>query len=227
MASILAVVTSTHILPGGAPTGFWLEELSTPYWRFVEAGHEVSIASPAGGAVNPDAASTVEPFLTESGTRLLEDEAARSKLAATLPVADVTPGNYDAIFLVGGVGAAYDFDSNAALDSLVATLAQGGRIVSAVCHGVIGLTTAREVSGTLYAQGQRMTGFSRNEEIAMGLLDIVPIVPEDRLRQVGAEYVAGPEPFDACVAEGPLFVTGQNPASAAGVADIVLARLGA
>ena len=49
MASILAVVTSTHALPGGAPTGFWLEELSTPYWLITDAGHEVVIASPAGG----------------------------------------------------------------------------------------------------------------------------------------------------------------------------------
>jgi putative intracellular protease/amidase len=225
MASILAVVTSTHALPGGAPTGFWLEELSTPYWLFTDAGHDVSVASPAGGEVKPDAASTKEPFLTESGTRLTCDDAATAKLNATLALSAVNPDHYDAIFLVGGVGAAYDFDRNPHLDRLIDRMAQDGKIVSAVCHGVIGLTSAVGLSGVPYAQDQRMTGFSRNEEIAMGLLDIVPVVPEERLKATGADYIAGAEPFDACVAEGPLFVTGQNPASAGGVAEIVLARL--
>lgn len=226
MASILAVVTSTHSLPGGAPTGFWLEELSTPYWLFTDAGHEVVVASPAGGDVKPDAASTEEPFLTETGTRLACDDAAIAKLKATLALSTVDADHYDAIYLVGGVGAAYDFDGNPDLDRLIDRMARDGKIVSAVCHGVIGLTSAVGPSGAPYAQGQCMTGFSRNEEIAMGLLDIVPVVPEERLKATGADYVAGAQPFDACVAEGPLFVTGQNPASAGGVAEIVLARLG-
>lgn len=226
MAKVLAVVTSTHSLPGGGATGFWLEELSTPYFRFVDAGHEVAIASPAGGPVTPDAASLADPFITDTGHRLLEDPVAQAKLASTIATSSVSAQDYDAIYLVGGVGAAFDFDGNAALDSLVAEMAGANRIVSGVCHGVIGLTTARGADGAVLARGQRMTGFSRDEEIALGLLEIVPVVPEQRIGDVGAHYTKGENPFDENVAEGPLFVTGQNPASAGGVADVVLARLG-
>ncbi|HNH50734.1 MAG TPA: type 1 glutamine amidotransferase domain-containing protein, partial [Myxococcota bacterium] len=35
----------------GWPIGFWWAELAHPYWTFVEAGYEVEIRSPKGGAL--------------------------------------------------------------------------------------------------------------------------------------------------------------------------------
>jgi putative intracellular protease/amidase len=36
------------------PTGVWFEELSTPYFAFIDAGAEVDIASTAGGKIPVD-----------------------------------------------------------------------------------------------------------------------------------------------------------------------------
>ena len=47
---ILVVLTSHDTLGDtGRKTGFWLEELAAPYWRFIDAGARVTLASPKGG----------------------------------------------------------------------------------------------------------------------------------------------------------------------------------
>ncbi|MGW2363101.1 type 1 glutamine amidotransferase domain-containing protein, partial [Streptomyces phaeofaciens] len=47
---VLIVLTSHDTLGDtGRPTGFWLEELAAPYYRFEEAGWEITLASPKGG----------------------------------------------------------------------------------------------------------------------------------------------------------------------------------
>ncbi|MCA9620130.1 MAG: type 1 glutamine amidotransferase domain-containing protein, partial [Myxococcales bacterium] len=42
------------------PVGFWWAELAHPYWAFGEAGYEVEIRSPNGGALEADAFSDPE-----------------------------------------------------------------------------------------------------------------------------------------------------------------------
>ena len=44
---ILVVLTSHDQLGNtGKKTGFWLEELAAPYYAFIDAGAEVTLASP-------------------------------------------------------------------------------------------------------------------------------------------------------------------------------------
>ena len=55
---ILFITTSNDRMgEGGKPTGVWAEELAAPYYAFIDAGAEVQIASPRGGAVPFDPAS--------------------------------------------------------------------------------------------------------------------------------------------------------------------------
>ncbi len=52
MTRILMVATSAdRMTPGTEPTGVWLEELTTPYYAFRDAGAEVTLASIKGGAI--------------------------------------------------------------------------------------------------------------------------------------------------------------------------------
>jgi putative intracellular protease/amidase len=225
MSNVLCLVASTSVLPAGAATGFWLEELAAPYARFKAAGHEVEIGSVMGGRAAPDPASLQTPFLTRDGEAFLADRAAMAQLEETLPLSALAE-DYAAVFLVGGVPAALDFNHNPMLDRLIATMVRQHKPVAAVCHGVVGLTSATGPDGTLLAKGHPMTGFSRLEEELFNLLDVVAVVPEDRLRSVGAVYRCADVAFGICVAEGPLFVTGQNPASAGPAAAALIARIG-
>ena len=62
---ILFVVTSHDELGNtGHKTGFWVEEFAAPYYKFVDAGHEVTIATPKGGQAPIDPNSETEQSVT-------------------------------------------------------------------------------------------------------------------------------------------------------------------
>lgn len=59
MAKVLIVLTSHCVLGNtGTPTGFYFEEMSTPYYVFEDAGHVVELASIAGGKPPHDPKTT-------------------------------------------------------------------------------------------------------------------------------------------------------------------------
>jgi putative intracellular protease/amidase len=69
----------------GWPVGFWWAEVTHPYWAFVEAGYEVEIRSPAGGALVADGYSDPEdaslrPALVTSRLEVLADGSVRLAL---------------------------------------------------------------------------------------------------------------------------------------------------
>ncbi len=69
--------------------------------------------------------------------------------------------------------------------------------------------------------GRRIAAFTDAEERAVGHQDDVPFLLESRLRELGAEGVKSPNWQANVVVDGRL-VTGQNPASAQGVAEAVV-----
>jgi len=74
-------------------------------------------------------------------------------------------------------------------------------------------------------EGYRLTAFTNEEEREVGLADKLPFLLENRLRELGADFRAGPA-WKPHVETDRDLVTGQNPASSAGVAREALARLG-
>jgi putative intracellular protease/amidase len=220
---ILMVGTSvTRIESTSAPTGIWLEELAAAYFRFVDAGFAVAIVSIAGGAAPLDPMSLEAPWLSEAGQRFLTDEVAMSKLASTEPIADIDITQIDAVYLVGGAGAAWDFPTSAALAEVIEHSHEHGRVVAGVCHGVLGLTTARRPDGRSILEGRRVTGVSDAEERLVGFDEVVPMLPERAMRKLGATYSCADEPFGVHTVRDGLVLTGQNPASAAPLAEAIV-----
>lgn len=72
--------------------------------------------------------------------------------------------------------------------------------------------------------GKKVAAFTNDEERAVGLYDIVPFLLEDTLKQRGAEHLAAAN-FQPQVIVSERLVTGQNPASAKGVAEAMLPLL--
>ena len=56
---LIAANASTSTVTGW-PVGFWWAELTHPFWEFTEAGYQVDIRSPDGGALQADAYSDPE-----------------------------------------------------------------------------------------------------------------------------------------------------------------------
>lgn len=221
---ILMVLTSTATMgEGGEPTGLWLEEFATPYWTFVDAGAEVTVASTAGGKVPLDPRSLADDPPSASAARLAAE--APGLLARTVAVDALDAAAFDAVFLPGGHGTMWDLPESAALARLIGAAWREGKVVAAVCHGPAGLLAARDAEGGPLVEGRRVAAFTNAEEDAVGLTEAVPFLLETRLAEQGA-LIDKAEPFAPhAVADGRL-ITGQNPASSAPTAKLVLDALG-
>ena len=219
---ILIVLTSHDQLGDtGIPTGFWYEELAAPYYVFTDDGHQVTLASPRGGLAPVDPKTVNPPFDTDATRRFDADNEAQHALADTERLDGLSPDEFDAVYYPGGHGPLYDLATDAQSIALIQKFTAAGKIVAAVCHGPAVLLNVTGPDGKPLVAGRRVAGFTNGEEAAMELTDVVPFLVEDELIRLGARYEKVPD-FEPLVCTDDLLVTGQNPASATGVAKAVL-----
>ena len=72
---------------------------------------------------------------------------------------------------------------------------------------------------------KKVTGFSNSEEQAVGLLDVVPFLLEDVLKENGGKYEKKVADWQSYVVEDGLLITGQNPASSEDTAKRLIQKL--
>jgi putative intracellular protease/amidase len=210
------------------PTGFWAEELLAPMKVFGEAGVDVTIATPAGVRPTVDQGSlTPEMAGGEQAAAELRDalDALADRLAAPARLEDVSPADYDAVFVPGGHGPMEDLAVSADLGRLLVTMLDSGQVVSSLCHGPAGLLPAVRADGTWAFAGRELTAFTNEEEIQAGLADKAPWLLEDRMREAGAAFRTGPAWASFVIVDDNL-VTGQNPSSSTEAAQQVVRLLG-
>ena len=227
MARILFVLTSyTDLGETGRKTGFYFEEMATPFYMLTDAGHDVTLASIAGGAADPDPASLdSDPDKRPADVqRFLDDKGAVAALASTKKLADVCENDFDAVFLPGGHGAMWDFPGNADLARLIVRTHGAGGVIGAVCHGPAGLLDAEDDDGRPLVAARRINAFTDREEAAMGLTDAMPFLLESALRDRGADVEIGGD-FTETALRDDRIVTGQNPMSSGAVARLMLNAL--
>lgn len=222
---ILMVLTS-HDQMGdtGHKTGFWLEEFTSPYYVFKDAGADITLASPQGGQPPVDPNSEAEDALTESTRRFQEDAHAKESLASTKQLADVDMNDFDAIFYPGGHGPLWDLVNDQKSIALIKTAYEQDKVIGAVCHAPAVFKNVEVKPGQNIVGGREVTGFSNSEEEAAGLSDVVPFLLEDMLKQNTASYTRGDDWAPHIVVDGKL-ITGQNPASSEGAAKAVIQAL--
>ena len=210
------VLTSADEI-GGKPTGYTLSEAAHPWKVFRDAGHVVDFASIAGGTPPLDPASEHDEITDEFEA----DATVQAGLTNTAKVEFVETDQYDAVYLVGGHGTMVDFRGNEHLARIVGEMADSGAVVSAVCHGPSGLLDVELANGLRIVEGRKVSAFTDDEERAIGLAPTMPFLLSSELEAQGAVLVAA-EPWAEQVSVDDLLVTGQNPASAAGVAKEVV-----
>lgn len=222
---ILMVLTSHGQLGDtGKATGVWLEELAAPWCIFKDAGAEITLTSPMGGKPPIDPASETAERATDATRRFLADADAQHALAHTHKLADIDADICDAVFFPGGHGPLWDLANSEATRLLIDRIYMAGKPVAAVCHGVAALQNALGPFGLPLVRGKPVTGFSNSEERAAGLVNDVPFLIEDMLRENGGEYSKAAD-WQPHVVVSENLITGQNPASSAGAAQAVLQQL--
>ena len=210
---ILMVLTSHDKLGDtGKKTGFWLEEFAAPYYVFKDAGAQVTLASPKGGQPPLDPTSDAADAQTEATQRFKGDAAAQSDLAQTVALFTVSADEYDAVFYPGGHGPLWDQAEDADSIKLIETFARSNRPIAAVCHAPAVFKHPKSADGKPLVSGKTVTGFTKTEEAAAGLTDVVPFLVVDMLKANGGKYEKGVDWAPFVMTDGKL-VTGQNPAS--------------
>jgi len=223
--NILMVLTSNDKLgDSGKPTGWYLPECAHPYAVFKAAGFTMTFASPKGGLAPVDEGS-IDASKEDKGCMDFQNgEETKKLIAETVALKDVKSEGFDAVFLVGGFGTMWDFPDDADVQRLCAEVYDKGGIVSAVCHGPIGLLNVKLADGSLLIKDKDVTAFTNAEEDAVDCRKVVPYTCEDKFKEVGAKFSDGGV-FQANVKIADRLITGQNPPSAQPTAEAVVAAL--
>jgi len=98
------------------------------------------------------------------------------------------------------------------------------KIIAAVCHGSAALINVRVSNGEFLVHERKVNSFTNEEERALKQDSIVPFLLESKLRERNAFFEKS-APNEPCVVQDGHLITGQNPASAEGVAKAVSALL--
>lgn len=215
----LIVATSCNRLPSGHPTGLWAEEFAVPYMTLTDAGVDVVVASPGGGAVPVDEKS--KPSQSDAK----EWAAALVALQSTVTLQSVAQEEFDLIFLPGGHGPLVDLASDSTLRDMLSRQDAAGRLIGAVCHGPAGLLAVQRGDGSPLLKGRRVTGFTNTEERLAGLHDKVPFLLEDAMKAKGADFHSALLPMLSHVERDGNLLTGQNPKSSHAIGKAMVEAL--
>ncbi|MER2078622.1 type 1 glutamine amidotransferase domain-containing protein [Psychrobacillus psychrotolerans] len=225
MKKILVVVTNISKYPNlERATGLWLGEAVHFTAEMEKEGYQIDFVSPKGGHTPLDPHSLQADQMTELDWQYYSNDDFLNKLSTTLSADAINPNDYDAIYYAGGHGVMWDFPEDENLQNIASTIYDNGGVVSAVCHGVVGLLNIKNGDGEYLIKNTKVTGFTNTEEIAVGLDKVVPFLTEDELVRKGANYVKGEDWAVFAVADNRI-VTGQNPASGGAVAKEVIQLL--
>ena len=222
---VLMVITSHDTLGNsGKKSGYWLEEVAAPYYKFKDAGVELVLASPKGGEPPLDPRSAEESYQTADTRRFAQDAAAQAQMAATQRLDAVKQADFDAVFYPGGHGPLWDLAEDPHSIKLIEDFLAAGKPVALVCHAPGALRDVKNPDGSPLVRGKNLTGFSNSEEVSVdvNLPQIIPFSLEDVLKAEGASYSKAENWAPYVVTDG-LLMTGQNPASAAPAAVELMA----
>ncbi len=218
----------------GWPIGAWAAEFAHPYWEFTEHGYTVDFASPDGGKIMVDGFSDPRDSSEYSAHDILSlgflaSPRHAALLENTMPLADVDPQAYDALFIAGGQGPMYTFYTNEALHKFVVDFYTSGKVVAIVCHATCILLKLRLPDGTLLVEGKTWTGFADSEEAFADAFvgkRIQPFWIEEEARKLAnTNFITGSRFQPFAVRDGRL-ITGQQQYSGTPAARLVIEALG-
>jgi putative intracellular protease/amidase len=213
--NVLVALTSHDTLGNtGKATGFYLPEVSHPVAVFDRAGFTVRYVSPKGGKAPMIGVDLSDPL----NQAFLDNPENVAQVENTLRPKQIDPAQFNAIFYAGGHGTMWDFPNDATLATIATTIYEQGGVVGAVCHGPAGLVNLKLSDETYLVAGKTVACFTNEEEAAVGLSEVVPFLLASTLIERGATHTKAAN-FQKHVVVSDRLVTGQNPASATGVAE--------
>ena len=223
--NVLFVLTSHDQLGDtGKKTGFWIEEFAAPYYTLLDKGATITVATPKGGKAPIDPSSDTDDNQTVDTKRFKQDAAAQEVINTTEKLSYVSAKDFDAVFYPGGHGPLWDLAEDATSIELIEAFNEQQKPIAFVCHAPAALKNVTGTDGEPLIKGREVTGFTNEEERAVGLTHVVPFLVEDMLEENGGVYSKTTNWGVYVLTDGNL-ITGQNPASSTKVAETLYAAL--
>ena len=225
----------------GWPVGFWWSELTHPYFKLTEKGHEVEIFSNFGGKCVADDMSNPEDVTQWQADDVISrgyihDPEFVKLTENTKPAKEIELDKFDALVIAGGQGPMFLMEKSPDLLNKFSEFYEAGKIVAALCHGVSILRYAKLSNGEYLVKGKTVTGFADVEEDFsdqavwdMGLLSkdkhVMPWRIETELKKLGANFIQAGLWKGFAIRDGNL-LTGQQNFSGSEIADALMLALG-
>lgn len=219
-------------------TGVFLTELAKPLQKLLDAGYEVTFASPSGRRPNIDPLS--ESLVVYFGNwlqknrdnQLIQRMYAENNLALPRPFPSITDDeleSYAGVFIPGGHAPIRDLGNNPDLGRILWHFHGRGKPTAAICHGPLALLStkyARDSPGFAY-KGYKLTSWSDAEERLVERLQggEIPKV-ESTLQAEGAEMVSTVGKKAGGITVDREVVSGANPMAAEGLGSSELVQGG-
>lgn len=223
------------------PVGFWWSELTHPYFKLTEKGHEVEIFSYFGGKCEADAMSNPEDVSQWQAEDVISrgyihDPEFVKLVENTKPAKDIDVNKFDAIIIAGGQGPMFTIEKATDTVKKFVEFYEKEKLAVALCHGVAVLRYAKLSNGEPLVKGKTITGFANIEEDfadeavwSMNLLSkdkhVMPWRIEDEVKKLGANYIQAGLWKGFAIRDGNL-ITGQQNFSGSETADVLLAAMG-
>src|SRR5262249_26774844 len=151
----------------------------------------VTIASPDGGRVELDSLSDPRDESRWSADDLitmgfLNTPELAALLQDTPKLAELDPGEYDAIMVAGGQAPMFSFRDNQSVHGALRRFYESEKPVCVYCHGTAALVDLKLSDGSYLVEGKTVTGFANVEEDFSDSFvgqKVMPFRVEDELNQ--------------------------------------------
>jgi putative intracellular protease/amidase len=245
---VLIVLSDAHSFPlyntgsNGATvsqeSGYFLMELAKPLQKILDAGYEVTFASPEGKEPQPDPLSV--SLLAFAGNiyerqreqDLIERMKRENGFASPRKFADISDDElkgFAGVFIPGGHAPLADLGDNPELGRILSHFHQENKPTAALCHGPFGfLSTKYGPSKEFAYKGYKLTAWSDTEEKLMETIfrgEIQKVAAT--LQENGADMQEGVAKSLGSITVDREVVTGDNPLSANAIGDKFLEMMAA
>jgi putative intracellular protease/amidase len=235
-------------------SGYFLMELAKPLQKFLDAGYEVTFASPEGKEPTPDPNSVSVSHDSQQHTRVLtlpsqlmafagnwyerqreldliermKRENGFSSPKQFRSISDEDLKTYSAVFIPGGHAPLSDLGDNPDLGRILSHFHSHAKPTGALCHGPYAfLSTKYGPEKTFAYKGYKITSWSDAEEKIMETVfrgEITKV--EGSLREEGADMQEGVAKSLGSITVDREVVTGDNPMAANAIGEKMLEMLG-
>lgn len=230
---VLIIVSDAHSFPlkksdGSTvdqPTGYFLMELAKPLKKLLDAGYDVTFASPLGKEPQPDPLSTTllafagNYYEQQRERTLVEDKMkTENNLKHPTPFAEISEedlNGYAGVFIPGGHAPLADLGDNKELGRILSHFHNKQKPTALICHGPYALLSTKSLGEEFAYKGYKITSWSDAEERVMETLfwgEIEKV--ESALKKEGADMVTGLGTMAGSITVDREVVSGGNPMAA-------------